>query len=126
MFDRHDAFTERVIGLAIEVHRHLGAGLLESAYEQCLCHELELADLAFERQVALPLIYKGVRLDAGYRMDIGVACRLVIEVKAVERILPIHEAQMLTYLKLSGMSLGLVMNFNSGILKQGLRRLVLE
>lgn len=124
--ERHDALSERVIGLAIEVHRHLGPGLLESAYEECLCHELQSAGISFERQVSLPLVYKGIRLDAGYRMDVVVGARLVIEIKAVERVLPLHEAQMLTYLKLSGMPVGLVMNFNASMLKEGLRRLVLD
>jgi GxxExxY protein len=116
---------ERVIGLAIAVHRHLGPGLLESAYEECLCLELKEAGIAFRRQVPLPVVYKSVRLDCGYRMDIVADNELVIEIKAAERLLPIHEAQMLTYLRLSGVRAGLLMNFNSVVLKDGLRRFVL-
>lgn len=116
---------ERVIGLAIAVHRHLGPGLLESAYEECFCFELAQAGIAHRRQVPLPVIYKDVRLDCGYRLDVLVENELIIEIKAVERILPIHEAQMLTYLRLSGLRAGLLMNFNSVVLKDGLRRIVL-
>jgi GxxExxY protein len=116
---------ERVIGLAIAVHRHLGPGLLESAYEECLCLELKEAGISHRRQVPLPIVYKGMRLDCGYRMDIVVEDELVIEIKAVERLLPIHEAQMLTYLRLSGVRAGLLMNFNEVMLKNGLRRFVL-
>src|SRR5579863_7758191 len=122
----HDPLTERVIGFAIDVHRHLGPGLLESAYEECLCFELKQGGIAHSRQVPLPVIYKDVRLDCGYRMDIVVAGELVLEVKAVERVLPIHEAQILTYLRLSGHKVGLLMNFNSVLLKDGLRRFVLD
>jgi GxxExxY protein len=117
--------SEAVIGLAIEVHRQLGPGLLESVYEQCLCFELGQAALAYQRQVALPVIYKKIRLDCGYRMDVVVEHQLVIEIKAVERFLPVHEAQMLTYLRLSGLRVALLMNFNSVALKDGLRRFVL-
>ena len=116
------ALTERVIGLAIDVHRHLGPGLLESAYEECLAFELRESGVAFARQVPLPVVYKGIFLDCGYRMDIVVEKSLVLEIKAVERVMPIHEAQMLTYLRLSGMKTGLLMNFNSVLLKDGLRR----
>lgn len=116
---------ERIIGLAIAVHRHLGPGLLESAYEECLCLELKEAGIGFRPQVPLPVVYKSVRLDCGYRMDIVAEKELVIEIKAVERLLPIHEAQMLTYLRLSGIRAGLLMNFNSVVLKDGLRRFVL-
>jgi GxxExxY protein len=117
--------SNRVIGLAIEAHRHLGPGLLESAYDECLCHELKEAGIVFERQVPLALVYKTVKLDCGYRMDIVVERALVLEIKAIERILPIHEAQMLTYLRLSGIKVGLLMNFNTVVLKDGLRRFVL-
>ena len=117
--------SERVIKLAIDVHRHLGPGLLESAYEECLCFELKQNRIAFLRQAPLPVFYKEVRLDCGYRMDIVVERELVVEVKAVERLMPIHEAQMLTYLRLSGHKVGLLMNFNSVVLKDGLRRFVL-
>ena len=117
--------SERVIGLAIEVHRHLGPGLLESAYEQCLSFELNESEIGCRRQVPLPVVYKDVRLDCGYRMDIVVEGELIVEIKAVERITPVHEAQMLTYLRLSGLHVGLLMNFNSVVLRHGLRRFVL-
>jgi GxxExxY protein len=121
----NDRLTQQVIGFAIEVHRQLGPGLLESAYEECLCFELEQAGLAFKRQAALPVIYKSVRLDCGYRLDIVIKDRVILELKTVERLLPIHEAQMLTYMKLSGTRTGLLLNFNSALLKDGLRRLML-
>jgi len=114
-----------IIGAAIEVHRVLGPGLLESAYEECLCHELDLRGLAYERQKPLPVVYKDVRLDAGYRIDILVEKRVVLELKAVESLLPIHEAQLLTYLKLGGWQVGLLINFNVEVLKDGIRRRVL-
>ncbi|HXP05024.1 MAG TPA: GxxExxY protein [Stellaceae bacterium] len=117
--------TERVIGLAIEVHRHLGPGLLESAYEECLSFELEQAGIRYRRQVPLPVVYKDVRLDCGYRMDVVIENELIVEIKATERIAPIHEAQMLTYLRLSGLHVGLLMNFNDVTLRSGLRRVVL-
>ena len=116
---------ERVIGLSIDVHRHLGPGLLESAYEECLCFELKQAGIGYQRQVTLPIVYKDVRLDCGYRMDIVVQNELIIEIKAVDRILPVHEAQMLTYLRLSHLRAGLLLNFNNVVLKDGLRRFVL-
>ena len=116
--------SERVIGLAIEVHRRLGPGLLKSVYEACLCFELDCAGLAFGRQVAMPISYKSVALDAGYRIDILVERALVLEIKSVDRLQAIHEAQLLTYLRLSGIKIGLLMNFNSVVLKDGLRRLV--
>ena len=117
--------TERVIGLAIDVHRHLGPGLLESAYEECLCFELKQADIEHRRQVPLPVVYKDVRLDCGYRIDIVVRRQLIVEIKAIERVVPVHEAQILTYLRLSGYKIGLLLNFNSIVLKDGLRRFVL-
>jgi GxxExxY protein len=117
------ALSERVIGMAIDVHRHLGPGLLESAYEECLCFELEQGQLAYRRQVPLPIVYKEIHLDCGYRMDVVVAGELVLEIKSVERLLPIHQAQMLTYLHLSGIAIGLLMNFNTPVLKDGLRRM---
>jgi GxxExxY protein len=117
--------TERVIGLAIEVHRHLGPGLLESAYEECLSFELGLAGIGYRRQVPLPVVYKDVRLDCGYRMDVVIENEVIVEIKATERIMPIHEAQMLTYLRLSGLHVGLLMNFNDVTLRNGLRRVVL-
>ena len=121
---RGPALSEKIIGLAIEVHRQLGPGLLESAYEECLAYELGRSDVSYRRQVPLPVVYKEVRLEAVYRMDLVVEDEIVVEIKAAERLLPIHEAQMLTYLKLSGYKVGLLMNFNSIVLKEGLRRLV--
>lgn len=117
--------TEMVIGSAIEVHRVLGPGLLESAYEECLCRELALRQVLFERQRQLPIEYKGIRLDCGYRLDLLVAETVVVEVKAVETLLPIHEAQLLTYMRLGGWKVGLLLNFNVPVLKRGIRRLVL-
>ena len=114
----------RVIGLAIDVHRHLGPGLLESAYEECLCHDLRAAQVPFERQVPLPIVYKDARLDCGYRMDIVVANRLVLEIKSVYHVMPIHKAQLLTYLRLSGRRVGLLINFNNVVLKDGIHRLM--
>ncbi len=123
---RENQITETVIGCAIEIHRALGPGLLESAYEECLCYELKEVKLSFRRQVLLPLNYKGVRLDCGYIMDLVVEELIVLELKTVERILPIHEAQLITYLKLSGHSVVLLMNFNVAVIKSGIRRLVNE
>ena len=120
-----DPRTAPIIGAAIEVHRALGPGLLESAYEQCLCHELHLRRLAFQRQVDLPVSYKGLNLDCGYRIDLIVECEVVLELKAIETILPVHEAQLLTYLKLSGKHVGLLINFNTPVLTRGIRRIVL-
>ena len=120
-----EQITEAIIGAAIEVHRLLGPGLLESAYEECLCHELSLRGLAFERQVALPVIYKGVKLDCGYRLDIVVADQVVVELKTVDALLPVHEAQLLTYLKLSGKRIGLLLNFHVEVLRNGMKRRVL-
>ena len=120
-----DPLTETVIGLAIEVHRALGPGLLESAYEACFCYELKANDVSYQRQVPLPVVYKSIKLDCGYRIDVVIDGLLVIELKTVDRLLPIHDAQMLTYLKLSGIRTGLLMNFNMPVLKDGIRRLVL-
>ena len=117
--------TRRVIGLAIDVHRQLGPGLIESAYEACLAYELEHSGIANKRQIALPLVYKTVRLDCGYRMDFVVEPDLVLEIKAVAQVLPIHKAQLLTYLRASGHPIGLLINFNSVVLKYGLYRMVL-
>ncbi|MBX7172596.1 MAG: GxxExxY protein [Pyrinomonadaceae bacterium] len=120
---RVNQITEKIIGCAISVHRVLGPGLLESAYEECLCYELSQANLKFERQVALPVIYKGVKLDCGYRMDIVVESSIVVEIKAIERILPVHEAQLLSYLKLYNKRLGLLLNFHVSVLKNGMKRI---
>ena len=114
--------TRRVIGLAIEVHRHLGPGLLESAYEQCLCYELRNAGIPHTRQQKLPIRYKGHDLEYCYQMDIVVDNTLLLEIKSVDHINPVHEAQLLTCLRLSGMSLGLLLNFNAPTLKDGIRR----
>lgn len=114
--------TGRVIGLCIEIHRHLDPGLLESAYEQALAWELLQAGLKFERQRDTPLLYKGVKLDCGYRLDFVVEGKLIIELKAVSELLPIHQAQVLTYLKLERCPLGLLINFNTPTLKDGIRR----
>ena len=120
-----DPLTEIVIGLAIEVHRELGPGLLESAYEECFCYELKANEVPHRRQVALPVIYKTIKLDCGYRMDVVIDDRLVVELKTVDRLLAVHDAQLLTYLKLSGIGTGLLLNFNTAVLKDGIRRLVL-
>jgi GxxExxY protein len=114
-----------VIAAAIEVHRALGPGLLESAYMRCLEHELTLRGIPFRREVSLPVVFKGVQLDCGYRMDFVVDEKIVVEIKAVEALAPIHEAQLLTYLRLSGMRVGLLINFNSAVLKNGIVRRVL-
>ncbi|GDX99167.1 hypothetical protein LBMAG48_15710 [Phycisphaerae bacterium] len=123
--EQDDPLTKQVIGCAIEVHRTLGPGLLESAYEACLVHELTIAGLRALAQVPLAIEYKGVRLDIGYRLDLLIEDRLVIEVKAVEKVLPVHEAQLLTYLRLSGYKVGLLLNFNSKYLKDGIIRRVM-
>ena len=113
-----------VIGAAIEVHKALGPGLLESVYEECMCRELELRGVPYERQRELPVEYKGAKLDCGYRLDIVVADKLIVELKACEKLQPIHEAQLLTYLRLTGMKVGLLINFNVSVLKEGIKRLV--
>ena len=120
-----DPLTEKVIGCAIEVHRMLGPGLLESAYQQALAHELQLRGIQFEMEVPLPVDYKNVHLDCGYRMDIVVEGRVIIELKSVEKLKGIHTAQLLTYMKLSGIQTGLLINFNSERLVDGLKRLKL-
>jgi GxxExxY protein len=114
----------KIIGAAIEVHRKLGPGLLESAYEECLCCEMALRGIKFERQVPLPLNYKGVDLDCGYRLDLLVEDKVIVELKSIEVLEPIHDAQLLTYLKLRNARLGLIINFNVMMLKDGVRRLV--
>ena len=121
---QNDTLTEQIIGAAIQVHRELGPGLLESAYETCLCHELSLGGLAVERQKVIPISYKGIMLDAGYRLDLVVEGQVIVEIKAVSEVLPIHEAQLLSYLKQVGGGRGLLINFNVKLLKNGLRRLV--
>lgn len=116
--------TNEIIGAAIEVHRVLGPGLLESAYEECLCHELGFRGVSYSRQKELPVSYKGIRLDCGYRLDLLVANSVVVEIKAIDGLLPIHEGQLLTYLKMGGWQVGLLMNFNVPVLKDGIRRIV--
>jgi GxxExxY protein len=116
--------SSKVIGAAIEVHKHLGPGLLESAYEECLCHELDLRSTRYERQKPLHVVYKGKELDCGYRLDIVVDNQLIVELKSVEKIEPIHKAQLLTYLKLSDIRLGLILNFNVTMMKDGIVRIV--
>ncbi len=122
---RGEEITGPIIGAAIEVHRTLGPGLLESVYEKCLCHELACRGFEFERQALLPVVYKGLSLDSELRIDILLPGKLIIEVKSVDAFHPIHEAQLLTYMKLSGISLGLLINFNVLVLKDGLKRLIL-
>jgi len=122
--DEVDQITHTVIGAAIEVHRRLGPGLLESAYEACLAYELGQRRVRFERQKTVPVVYKGQRLDCGYRMDLLVEEKVVVEVKAVEQLTNVHKAQLLSYLKLSGCNVGLLMNFNVEVLAKGLRRMV--
>jgi len=117
--------TGRVIGAAIEVHRVLGPGLLESAYEECLCYELRQSNILFQRQQKLPVHYKNVQLDCGYIMDVVIPERLVVELKTVEKLAPIHEVQLLTYLKLSKIRVGLLLNFNVPVLKDGIKRMIL-
>ena len=115
--------TGQVIGASIEVHKILGPGLLESAYEECLCHELKLREVSFERQKALPIEYKGIELECGYRLDIVMGNSLIVELKSCESLEPIHEAQLLTYLKLTEIKIGLLINFNVPVLKDGIKRL---
>jgi GxxExxY protein len=114
--------TERIIGLAIEVHRQTGPGLLESVYEQCLCHELHEAGIAFERQVAIPVTYKSLTIGEGFKADIIVAREVILEIKAVAAILPAHEAQLHTYLRMTGIRIGLILNFHARRLVDGIRR----
>jgi len=115
--------TGNIIGAAIEVHKVLGPGLLESTYEECLCHELALRNISYQRQVTIPLDYKGMRLECGYRLDLLVESCVLVEMKACESIQPIHEAQLLTYLKLANLKLGLLINFNVPVLKEGIKRI---
>ncbi len=120
-----NSLTEIIIGSAIEVHRALGPGLLESAYEQCLCHELSLRKIPFERQLQLPVKYKGILLDCGYRIDILVDKLVVVELKAIDRLAPVHDAQLLTHLRLGGWQVGSLINFNVELLVDGIRRKVM-
>lgn len=123
---KENEISGQVIGAAIEVHRQLGPGLLESAYEECLAYELELRHIPFERQKPLPLTYKGIHLDCGYRLDLLVGGLVVVELKAVKAFEPIHEAQILTYLRLTNCKLGLLLNFHSTLMKKGIKRIALN
>jgi GxxExxY protein len=120
-----EQLTEQIIGAAIEVRRELGPGLLESAYEVCFCHELHLRNLSFQRQVDLPVAYIDLKLDCGYRLDVVIENLVVVELKSIEQLLPVHQAQLLTYLRLSGKKVGLLINFNVAVLKDGIVRRVL-
>lgn len=119
-----DELSRNIIGAAIEVHKTLGPGLLESVYEECLCYELTLRGIPFERQVMLPIMYKGLKLEYEYRVDLVVDDSVIVELKAVENIDKVHEAQLLTYLRLRNSWLGLIINFNTVLLKDGIRRMV--
>lgn len=123
--DYDNELSRQVIGRAIEVHRMLGPGLLESVYEECLCYDLAQSGIQFARQQRMPIVYKGVELDCDFRLDLVVDGSLIVEIKAVQQVLPIHEAQLLTYLKVSGIPMGLLLNFNEAMLKQGIRRRVI-
>ena len=118
----YEELTHKICGAAIEVHSQLGPGLLESAYEQCLCHELAVRNIEIKRQVPLPVTYKGVQLDCGYKLDIVVDEKVILELKSVESLLPIHESQLLTYPRLSKMKIGLLLNFNMPTMKDGIKR----
>ena len=122
---RFEELTEQIIGAAIEVHKAVGPGLLEGIYEECLCHEFTLRKLGFERQLVVPVVYKSVRLECKYRVDLLVENTVVLELKTVERILPIHEAQLLTYLRLLAKPVGLILNFNVPAMRHGIVRRVL-
>ena len=122
---KFDDLSNKIIGCAIEVHRELGPGLLESTYEQCLAYELSQAQIPFKLQVELPVEYKEIRLDCGYRIDLLVNDRLIVELKSVDQMLAIHEAQILTYMKLAAVRVGLLINFNVDVLRKGVRRFVL-
>ena len=124
--DRLDEISHRAIGAAIEVHRHLGPGLLESAYQSCLAFELKQLGLKVEEQKPLPVVYKQVKLDCGYRLDMVVEDEIIVEIKAIETLLPIHDAQLLSYLRLTKKRVGLLMNFHVPVLKNGLKRIVNE
>jgi len=116
--------SEKVIGCAMNVHSQLGPGLLESAYEECLCHSMSKAGIRFQRQVPIPVTFEGVKLDCGFRMDLLVEESVIVEVKAVEHLLPVHQAQLITYLRLSGVTTGLLLNFNVLHMRDGIRRRV--
>ncbi len=121
----YEELTGQIISAAIEVHQQLGPGLLESSYQQCLCHELNLRSLAFQTELDLPVEYKGIKLACGYRIDLLVDEKIVVELKAIEQLTKVHEAQLLTYLKLSQKQIGFLMNFNFAIMKDGIKRFAL-
>lgn len=123
--ERVEDVARMTVNAAFRVHQALGPGLLESVYEVCLCHELHKYGLSFERQVSLPVLYDGLKLDAGLRLDVIVESALILELKAVEQIAPVHKAQLLTYLKLTGIRLGLLINFNVPLIKNGIQRVIL-
>ena len=120
----YDILTGKIIGAAMEVHRELGPGLLESVYEECLVHELLAQNIPFERQKPIAVLYKGKQLDCGFRIDLFVSSQVVVEIKSVHTLEKIHEAQLITYLKLSGLKTGLLINFNTVLLKQGIKRII--
>jgi len=120
-----NTLTYKTIGAAIEVHKQLGPGLLESTYRECLCRELALSGLSFRREYGIPLAYKGIHLDCGYRIDLLVGDLVVVEIKAVEQLVPVHDAQLLTYLRVGGWKVGLLINFNVVVLKDGIHRRIL-
>ena len=122
---KFDELSKRVIGCAIEVHRNLGPGLLESTYEQCLAHELKCAEIPFMLQHSLPVKYKGVKLDCGYRVDLLIDNKVIVELKSVDKLVPIYQAQLLSYMKLAGIKIGLLINFNVQFMKNGIKRMVL-
>lgn len=122
---RENELSQQIIGAAVEVHRHLGPGLLESAYEGCLAYELAHRGIAFERQKPIPVVYKDVHLDVGFRADLIIDGLVIVELKAIDGLTPVHTAQMMTYLKLTGCRLGLLINFNAALLKDGIRRVVM-
>ena len=122
---KFDELSKKVIGCALEVHRNLGPGLLESTYEQCLAHELKCEGIPFMLQHPLPVNYNGIKLDCGYRVDLFVDNKIIVELKSVDKVLPIHQAQLLTYMKLAGIKIGLLINFNVQFMKEGIKRMVL-
>ncbi len=122
--ERLNKITETIIGVAINVHRELGPGLLESAYETCMVYDLLQTGLKIEQQKPLPIIYRGVKLECGYRLDLMIENEVIVEIKSIEKLLPIHQAQLMSYLKLSNCNVGLLINFNVKILKNGIQRVV--
>jgi len=124
MIKEEDRLSKEIIGAAIEVHRHLGPGMLESAYEKCLCKELEIRNIEFEKQKPLAVVYKGITLDCGYKLDVVVEGKVILELKSVNKFESIHDAQLLTYLKIADLKLGILINFNVPVLKDGIKRIV--